>query len=358
MKNNKYRLIPEDCKIDYRRKLYRIEALKDFGVVKAGELGGYIESENNLSFDGEAWVCENAEVFDNARICNDARIYGNARIYGDAIVRNKATIGDNALISGSARIYGNAKIRNNVWVYGNAIIEDNAVICDDARIYGNAKIRNNVWVYGNAIIEDNAVICDDARIYENAWIYNNAKIYGNAWVHGNAKIGNNALISDKKNWFTVGPIGSRDDFTTFFLGKDGNIYVSCGCFCGNIDKFEKAVEETHKGTKYEEEYKLAIALAKKKITTVETNKITELTNEYIDSLIDKAKKNMYIEPSLKAMMITATFPCGWVISSTANVVSGQEFVEEELRDKCLDDIKSKVWELERYRKTVDNYKKH
>ena len=99
-------------------------------------------------------------------------------------------------------------------------------------------------------------------------------------------------------------------------------------------------------------------MLKRKITTVEINKITELTNEYIDSLIDKAKKNMYIEPSLKAMMITATFPCGWVISSTANVVSGQKFVEEELRDKCLNDIKSKVWELERYRKTVDNYKKN
>ena len=85
--------------------------------------------------------------------------------------------------------------------------------------------------------------------------------------------------------------------------------------------------------------------------------MTELTNEYIDSLIDKAQKNMYIEPNLKAMMVTAIFPCGWVISSTANVVSGQEFVEEELRDKCLDDIKSKVWELETYRKTIDNYKK-
>lgn len=84
--------------------------------------------------------------------------------------------------------------------------------------------------------------------------------------------------------------------------------------------------------------------------------MAELTNEYIDSLIDKAKKNMYIEPNLKAMMVTAIFPCGWVISSTANVVSGQKFVEEELRDKCLDDIKSEVWKLETYRKTVDKYK--
>ena len=85
--------------------------------------------------------------------------------------------------------------------------------------------------------------------------------------------------------------------------------------------------------------------------------MTELTNEYIDSLIDKAQKNVYIIPDNRVMTIIATFPCGWVISSTANVVSGQEFVEEELRDKCLDDIKSKVWELETYRKTVDNYKK-
>ena len=339
MKNNKYRLIPEDCKINYGRKLYRIEALKDFGVVKAGELGGYIESENNLSFDGEAWVCENAEVFDDARICNDALINGNARIYGNAMVSNKAAVGGNALI------YGNALICDEVCVYDKAYVYGNVLVCN------NAIIRGNAVVSGNARIEGNALICENARVYGNVMIR------GNATIYSNAVLGDNVIIEKNTDWFTVGPIGSRNGFITFALNKDKSIYVFCGCFHGNIDEFEKAVEETHKGTKYEEEYKLAIGLAKKKITTAETNKMTELTNEYIDSLIDKAKKNMCIEPSLKAMTITATFPCGWVISSTANVVNGQEFVEEELRDKCLDDIKSKVWELERYRKTVDNYKK-
>lgn len=345
MKNNKYRLIPEDCKINYGRKLYRIEALKDFGVVKAGELGGYIESENNLSFDGEAWVCENAEVFDNARICNDARIYGNARIYGDAIVRNKATIGGNAII------YDNALICDDAWVYDKAYVCGNAKVFGKAQVYDKAYVCGNVSVYNNAIIHGNAIICGNAMIRGNAIVCDNTTIYGNAVFD------DNVIIEKDTDWFMVGPIGSRNGFITFSLNKDKSIYVFCDCFHGNIDEFEKAVEETHKGTKYEEEYKLAIAFAKKKITTVETNKMTELTNEYIDSLIDKAKKNMYIEPSLKAMMITAIFPCGWVISSTANVVSGQEFVEEELRDKCLNDIKSKIWELERYRKTVDNYKK-
>ena len=84
--------------------------------------------------------------------------------------------------------------------------------------------------------------------------------------------------------------------------------------------------------------------------------MAELTNEYIDSLIIKAERHMYIAPDFKAMTVTAIFPCGWVISSTANVVRGQKFVEAELLDKCLSDIRSEVWKLEAYRKTVDKYK--
>lgn len=84
--------------------------------------------------------------------------------------------------------------------------------------------------------------------------------------------------------------------------------------------------------------------------------MAELTNEYIDSLMNKAEKRMFIIPSRQAMTITAIFPCGWTISSTANVVRGQKFVEEELLNKCLDDIKSEVWKLETYRKKVDKYK--
>lgn len=88
---------------------------------------------------------------------------------------------------------------------------------------------------------------------------------GNAWVGGNARVYDNAT------WLTVGPIGSRDGFTTFLSGEDG-IYVSCGCFYGSISEFEKAVEKTHAGTKHEKDYKLAIELAKSRIVTAEINK--------------------------------------------------------------------------------------
>lgn len=85
--------------------------------------------------------------------------------------------------------------------------------------------------------------------------------------------------------------------------------------------------------------------------------MAELTNEYIDLLMNKAEKHMYTAPDLKAMTITAKFPCGWVISSTVNANSIQKFTEEEIRQQCLSNIRTEVWKLETYRKTVDNYKK-
>lgn len=62
------------------RKLYRIKALKDSRDVKEGEFGGYIESEQNLSQEGNAWVSGDAQVSGNARVFGNAWVSGNARV--------------------------------------------------------------------------------------------------------------------------------------------------------------------------------------------------------------------------------------------------------------------------------------
>ena len=102
----KYEILKDESIEFDDRKLYRIRALKDFHNVKKGKVGGYIESERNLSQEGEAWV------YSDARIAGDARILGNARIAGDAWV-----LGD-AWVSGDARISGDARVLNRhsvVW---------------------------------------------------------------------------------------------------------------------------------------------------------------------------------------------------------------------------------------------------
>jgi hypothetical protein len=59
----------------------------------------------------------------------------------------------------------------------------------------------------------------------------------------------------------IGPIGSRKAYTTFFSEK-GRIAVSCGCYCGSIDQFEKKVICVHEEGIYKIQYELAIKMAR------------------------------------------------------------------------------------------------
>ena len=95
-------------------RLYRIKALIDFGDVKTGDLGGFVESESNLSHKGNAWVYGDALVYDDALVCGKARVYGKALMYGNALVR------DDAQVYGDAWVYGKARVCGNAWVGGNA----------------------------------------------------------------------------------------------------------------------------------------------------------------------------------------------------------------------------------------------
>ena len=67
----KYELTSE-TKVINGVKLHRIKALESFGRVEKGELGGWIESEKNLSQDGNAWVYDNAKVGGNAEVSGNA----------------------------------------------------------------------------------------------------------------------------------------------------------------------------------------------------------------------------------------------------------------------------------------------
>ena len=57
-----------DIVVHFGRKLFRIKALVSFGNISAGDNGGYIEKEENLSQFGNAWVYGNARVFGDARV--------------------------------------------------------------------------------------------------------------------------------------------------------------------------------------------------------------------------------------------------------------------------------------------------
>ena len=159
----KYELTDETIEV-YGRTLHRIKALKDIGTsVKKGDLGGFVESERNLSQEGNCWV------------------------------------------------------------------------------YGSAKV------------------CDEAGVYGSATVFSSAKVYGSAKVCGSAE------ITKSTDVFTVTPIGSRNDTTTFYKAKGGKIFVKCGCKNTDIDTWLGTVQATHGENKHAKAYRLAAQIARLQI---------------------------------------------------------------------------------------------
>ena len=103
----KYKLTDETMTTNSGVLLHRIECVDSFRNVKAGDKGGWIEKEENLSQYGDAWVYgdarvyENALVYENARVYGNAEVYGNARVYGNALVYFRADVCGDAIIGNS-----------------------------------------------------------------------------------------------------------------------------------------------------------------------------------------------------------------------------------------------------------------
>ena len=220
------------------RKLYRIEALKDFSDVKKGDKGGFVESEYNLSQKNNCWVYDDAKVYEDAKIFSNARIYGNTKIFWNAEVYG------NAVVWGNARIYGNAE------VFGNANVYDNAWVFNNATIYGNAKVHGN------------AVVCGNAKVYGNAAVYSNAEIFSDATV-----------ISDSdyivfKNWWSSG--------RCFTWTRSNNMW-KVGCFYGTGEELiAKAYKDSElSGREYKKFVKYVETILKDGNTTTIVNKIKQ-----------------------------------------------------------------------------------
>ena len=76
--------LTEEFIVSQGKKLFKIKALIDFGDVKRGEFGGFLEKEENLSQDGDAWVSGDAQVSGSARVSGSAQVSGDARVDYDA----------------------------------------------------------------------------------------------------------------------------------------------------------------------------------------------------------------------------------------------------------------------------------
>lgn len=196
----KYELTDETIVVD-GHTLHRIR-------YSNGVLGGFIESEANLSQEGGCMVLDEAMVYGDARVFADALVSGNAQVYGFCMICALRTGADILLeFSRSPKIYGRARIAGNAKVARVVSVFDDACISGNARVYSSmdgvamASPSEPIHVYGSAKIFGKAGVRGRAQVFGHAQVYGKAKVLGRAEVFDYAEVCGTAEVKGSEEVF-------------------------------------------------------------------------------------------------------------------------------------------------------------
>ena len=182
----KYEFVKEDFVVMNDHLLYRIKAVRDFGSVKVGDLGGYIEKEENLSHEGDCWVDDNAMVYEDATVYDDGKVSGYAKVNG------RSRIHDYAHVYGNTTITDNAQVNGHAQVYGNAKLHSYASASECAKVYKNANVGGFAGIYGCVNVCGNAIVNGKTILSGSIFVYDGA-------IKGNYLFGGSDIIRTKED---------------------------------------------------------------------------------------------------------------------------------------------------------------
>lgn len=238
----------DEIKEFYSGTLHRIRAVRDIIdkdgkiLVKKGDLGGWIESENNLSHKGTCWVYDEATVFGNGLVCENGTVRDCGSVFGNGLVCGNSNVFKSGAVCCNGKVLGNGRVCDYGIVAGSSLVY--GVVAKNGNARGNSVIYDNAIVYGT--VEDNAIV-SFCSVSERAHIAKNAKILFPTDV------------------FTAEPIGERMGCITFYRTVNDNISVAYGYYF-NLT-LEELKEYIYKecDSFYSKQYEMVIELAKMSI---------------------------------------------------------------------------------------------
>ena len=127
--------------------LHRIRALRDIcGEIRAGDIGGFVESESNLSAEpGDcAWIFDDAIAAGDAYVSKGSVMSGHSHAEDNAYLRG-------ASMTGKALASGNAQIIHDPHTMGTPILSGNC------KVYGT--VQGDIRITGSAVI----LPCEEVR---------------------------------------------------------------------------------------------------------------------------------------------------------------------------------------------------
>lgn len=256
----KYEMTTDFKEMNCGTKVYRIRALKNIEKhdVIAGQLGGFIEKESNLSqsvsdtswVDDEAVVMGQTELVGSVLVKHNAVVEGDSKLFGHLIVNEKSHLVDTYLIGENNQITENSRLfdvqlkGDSIHISGNANLynirtEDTILglrIADDVFVEGSDPLvlgGVNIHLLDNVTIEEGATI-----VGQRITLMNHASLLGQptlkgidirledgASLIGDVRLGNDCKIKD-----TVEVRENEESFDPVLIGLrlEGDLALHVG----------------------------------------------------------------------------------------------------------------------------------
>ena len=216
-----------------------VEPITHRTIVSKGDIGGYIEKEENLSHEGNCWIA-GEEMY----------IYGESKIEGDVIFR-KSAYGkvENTKMKGVVNIGDSVSSRRN-----NIVIVDSYITAVNGAIYISGKefyMKNSILEGDGCFSGDVTAIKDHSTIkaerikfYSSVFIGPHLSLYEpDICVERETKV---FEIENPRDYIVVRGIGSAGRKTFVFREKNSNkAFIVCGCFNGSLQEFIKEVNKEY-----------------------------------------------------------------------------------------------------------------
>ena len=112
--NKKYELSKIITKLPSGEILHRVRALRDIREgVKKGDLGGWVQTEMNLSQNNTCWIYGEAKCYNHGKVALRSILYDHAVVYDQALLTDEAKVG------GTTIMRGITQIGEDAWLYGS-----------------------------------------------------------------------------------------------------------------------------------------------------------------------------------------------------------------------------------------------
>lgn len=180
--------------------LRRIRALIDLPMwgVRAGDRGGWLSGEQNLSHRGQCWVGGDAIVCEYAYVSADAAVT------------------DTAILRGEARATGSARVARR------AVLDTHATVHGQGYVYGTAHVTGHATVTGT--------------------VRGTAYVGGTAHVPRSVRVDSGGCVTDPSHCLLVQGLPSGT--ATAVRQRDGSVYLTVGCWSGWPDDLRDLIAGT------------------------------------------------------------------------------------------------------------------